>query len=52
MLHFHTGGDHNGYDAALVTLDDIMPEWEEIGLGQLIENIMALSYDWGVSDGN
>ena len=51
-LHFHTGGDHNGYDAALVTLDDIMPEWEEIGLGQLIENIMALSYDWGVSDGN
>jgi hypothetical protein len=30
----------------------IMPAWEEIGLEQLIENIMALSYDWGVSDGN
>ena len=44
--------DEDGYDAALATLDDIMPEWEEIGLAQLIENIMALSYDWGVSDGN
>ena len=51
-LHFHTGGDHNGYDAALATLDDIMTEWEGMCLEQLIDNIMALRYDWGVSDGN
>ena len=31
-LHFHMGGDHNGYDAALATLDDIIPEWHDATL--------------------
>ena len=41
------GGDHNGYDVAFITLDDIMPDWEEISLELLIYNILALRSDWG-----
>jgi hypothetical protein len=52
ILHFHTGGDDRGYFAAIATLDEIMPEWDEINLDELINNILSLRYDWGVSDGN
>ena len=52
VLHFHTGGDDRGFLAALETLEEIMPEWEEISLDELIESILSLRYDWGISDGN
>lgn len=52
ILHFHTGGDSGGYVAALQTLEEIMPEWEEISLDLLINSILSMRYDWGVSDGN
>jgi hypothetical protein len=35
-----------------ITMEEIMPEWEEISLDELIESILSLRYDWGISDGN
>lgn len=52
VLHFHKGGDDRGFLAALETIQERMPEWEQISLDELIESILSLSFDWGVSGGN
>jgi hypothetical protein len=51
-LHFHTGGDNKEYEAALIRLNYLVPNYTEISLDILIDSILLLNYNWGVSDGN
>ncbi|MDG1662333.1 MAG: hypothetical protein P8H97_03040 [Pseudomonadales bacterium] len=52
ILHFHTGGDHAGYNAALARLEHLLPLQAKASMAGLIKQILAIGYEWGVSDGN
>ena len=52
ILHFHTGGDTQGYMSALQKTEYLIPDYDEISMTSLIGKILDLNYDWGVSDGN
>ena len=52
ILHFHTGGDHAGYNAALARLEHLLPLQAKASMADLIKQILAIGYEWGVSDGN
>ena len=52
ILHFHTGNDNQGYFSALETFKDILHFDHEINFEKLLEILIDMNYEWGISDGN
>ena len=50
-LVFHSGPDSSGYDKALALLEELLPVGQEMSLYELLSQIEAMGFEWGVSDG-